>query len=165
MRTGRIQLKNFMMENEHKLLFYDMGNVYIGKEKLSEGVYLEGGGDWDFTLSTITTDKNRGEFDNILMCGNDYYYSVIDPPPQNWCEICNLLGVHFATKEYMWKKCKLKIEVVSHEHDSTGFESYLPFDELHDWHTINNDGNFHQLTCEWNNNDPHTYILFTFATS
>ena len=68
------------------------------------------------------------------MCGNDYYYKIINPQPQNWCEVCNLVDVHFATTEYIWRKTKIgkqKIETSSHEHDATGFETYLPFDELH----------------------------------
>ena len=30
-----------------------IGNIIIGKDKINEDVYLEGGGDWDFTLMTL----------------------------------------------------------------------------------------------------------------
>jgi len=153
------------MKNENKMLFYDMGKVYIGKDKLDENVFLEGGGDWDFTLSTISTNKTRKEFDDILMCGYDYYYKVMNPQPQNWCEVCKFICVHFATKETKIGKQKMEMEIISYEHDATGFEAYLPFNELHDWHIICDDGNFCKVTCELKNDNPHTYVLFAFATS
>lgn len=164
----QVSAEKELMKSENKLLFYDMGNTYIGKGKLEDNVFLEGYGDWDFTLSTFTVNKTRKEFDDILMCGHDYYYKIIDPQPQNWIEVCKLIGVHFATTEYVYKKTKIgkqKVETTSFERDSTGFEMYLPFNELRDWHIIDNDGNFTKITCELNNNTPHTYVLFASATS
>lgn len=164
----QLNIRRELMKNENKLLFYDLGNVYIGKDKLEEDVFLEGGGDWDFTLSTITTNKTRKEFDDILMCHYDYYYKIIDPQPQNWIDVCKLISVHFATTEYVYAKTKIgkqKLEISTYDHDATGFEAYLPFNELHDWHIINDDGNFRKITCEWKNDIPHIYVLFAFATS
>lgn len=164
----KISIRKELIKYENKLLACDYGHVYIGKDKLEDDVFLSGYGDWDFTLSTIITDKNRQEFDNILMCGYTYYYKVIEPQPQNWNEVCELIGVHFATTGYIWKKTKIgkqKIEITSFEHDITGFEAYLLFNELHDWHIIDNDGNFLKITCELNNNTPHTYVLFAYSTS
>ena len=145
-----------------------MGQVIVGKDKLEENVYLDGGGDWDFKLSTIISDKTRDEFDNVLMHGNNH--GIMSIHPQDWCEVCDIIGIHFAMKKYIWKKSKigkLKVEIVSREHDLdvTGFESYLHFADLYDWRIICNDGNFCKVTCEWKNEVPHTYVLFAFATS
>lgn len=156
------------MRNANVLLFCDMGHIIVGQDKLEENVYLDGGGDWDFKISTVVSEETREEFENVLMHGNNH--GITNIQPQSWCEICDIIGIHFATKKYIWKKYrtgKSKVETISRNNDLdvTGFEAYLHFNELHDWRIICNDGNFCKVTCEWENEVPHTYVLFAFATS
>ena len=157
----------------------DISNSYVSKGKLSENVKMIGGGDWDFSIHSLSKDEVLTEdFYTIVSYSDSKFIKEFNPT--SWNDVCDYFHIRlvyekdyfdeeesylrynkpikiFGKKQLLKQQTKASIERCANH----TLESIVPFDSLKNWSVVVNDGNFSALVCE----DDKTYYGLQFATS